>query len=290
MAEWGWGIPDMDYTFGKVASGRVYVFGGRPSSGKTALLFNLLLNVRRAVLRDTIGDRPWRMLGIFTERSRWLTIASLAALERGLDEDAVLREAWDELPEGAEQQVNEEMASLDTCAPLLTLTDTTEPTLDELKTLVAETKPQIVFLDYLQMVVPQEYEKDATCWRRTMRWLRGLAGQGITPFVGCQLVRPGQEKDFDKYRPPYLSSFYGGSMIEASAEVAFGVFRSCRAMTKQDKQLVTDGLADLSQWIEDGVMVLKCLKHSYRGKAADKIVRLRIAENRQLSPYDHVPF
>jgi len=203
-----------------------------------------------------------------------------------------LREAWDELPDPAESEVAEEMASIDLCAPLLTLTDTTEPTLEELQAVVSEVEPQIVLLDYLQMVAPAEYEKDTTCYRRVMRWLRYLAGTGVTCIVGSQLRRKG-DGVFDKYRPPYMEDFYGGGMIEASAEVAFGVFRSCRPMTKADKQRVAEGHADLSLWVEDGVMVVKCLKHSYQGKVADRMVRLRIKENRHLAPYDssdEVPF
>jgi replicative DNA helicase len=281
----------MDHAFGPIVPGRVYVLGARPSCGKTLFLMNLLTRIRRAVYDGTVGARPWKVLACFSERSRRVALWSLAALEWGYDENLVLQGAWNQLPERAQERVQQTYAQLQEDW-VVEVPDFVWPTMPEVQRLVGQVVPEILVVDYLQLIQPNPRQTEWAAWVGAMRWFRQLATEGMTVIVASQLKRKG-DGAFDKYRPPFLEDFLGGGMIEAAAEVALGFWRPLKPMTRGEREGVRDG-GPLDQWKMPGVMAVKCLKHTYIGDAADHLVRLRVGPGRVLQPYrsedEDVPF
>lgn len=294
---WSWGIPELDDLIGPLTPGRLYIVGARPSNGKTAFAMHLTTRILEAVMnRQVDADRqPWKILAWFTERSREVALKSLAALKLGYDEDAVLRGAWGLLPDVAEQKVGDQVAVLRDFFPAFVAQENMGPTIADLRDGVERFSdpndpdyrdvPEIVVLDYLQMIHPENGQTHIEAMREAMQYFRQLAGQGMTVIVGSQLKRRG-DGVFDKYRPPHLEDFYGGGLIEATAEVALGLFRPLQKMSHNDVREVREGRETLQRWVQPGVMAIKCLKHTYLGPAADGIVRARIERNRRIVPYN----
>lgn len=301
---WSWGLPELDRLIGPLTPGRLYVIGARPSCGKTAYAMNLVSRIIEAVLEKRVDGehQPWKILAWFTERSREAAIKSLAALQMGYDEDAVLRADWRNLPGDAEDKVGDRVAELSELWPAFICGDRTLPTLADLRydidhfidggdysdledgEEIYRDQPEILFLDYLQMVQPVPGQTQFDGMLKTVQYLRQLAGQGMTVIVCSQLKRRG-DGVFDKYRPPHLEDFWGGGLIEATAEIGLGLFRPLKKMTYQDVREVREGRATLKRWAEPGVMAVKCLKHTYIGPAADGLVRARIGDDRRIRPY-----
>lgn len=295
---WSWGVPKLDKLIGPISPGRLYLIGARPSCGKTAFLMNIVSRIIAAVMDGKVNanGQPWKILAWFTERSRRVALKSLAALQLHYDEDLVLRSAWRDLPDGAQQKVEERVAVLGDMWPGFVCMDDMGPTIESLQYDVKHFRcesgdetyydqPEILVLDYLQMIRPMRGQHLADAMRETLQWFRQLAGEGKTVIVTSQLKRRG-DGVMDKYRPPHLEDFFGGGLIEATAEVALGLFRPLNKMTSQQAREVKEGRATLEQWMQPGVMAIKCVKHTYLGPAADGMVRARIASHRLITPYE----
>jgi len=278
--EWGWWLHDLEQAIGPIVSGRTYVIAGRPSCGKTMFLQNLAWQLSRRMEGDPV------MLMAWTERGEEPALISLASLIDGLNENLCLRQKWNELPDGSERKIEERVQGFRDTADMFPILDVACPTSDEIYYALQRHKPSIFIFDYLQNVTPMPGQTDWGAIYAAMGHCTEYAKNGGTVFIGSQLKRRG-DGIYDKYRPPHMDDFLGGGKIEAGANVALGLYRPLKPMTLSDEKEVKAGRRDLEQWKQHGVMGVKVLKHTFAGDAADRIVRVKVLDNRRVVDYEY---
>ena len=293
--EWPWWLSSLNEAVGPIVAGRVIVIGARPSCGKSAFAQNLFWHLGRALAQSSPADERPLLLSCWTERARPAALVSLASLIEGYDEDLALRGTWDRLPIGAEERLGERVRLLSVepesddgefSAPYPIL-DMPQPTADEIGQALAQHRPHVFLLDYLQKIRPVGRQTTFDAWMTAMAHCAAYAAAGNTVIVTSQLKRKG-DGVFDKYRPPFMEDFKGGGAIEEAANVALGLFRPLKPMTAKQEREVRAGRVGLDDWQQPGVMAVKVLKHTFLGPAADRLVRVFIRPNRRItdSPSD----
>lgn len=270
-----WGLSDLDAAIGPAHPGRMVVIGARPSNGKTTLLFNWLNSIYAKII-----SAPRTVLAFWTERAPEVAYRTWVALRLGLDEDAVLRNAWDELPREAREAIETELLLLGYEDERIYFSELAHPTLRQLLETVTTTerrmgKLDVVIFDFLQKIRPEGRQTRFEAWAEAATTLQELAVKRELVVVAGSQLRRQDDQVFDKYRPPHLSGYKGASEIEENADVALGLFRPLRRMTAKEERAVRNGELDLEAFKEHDVMAIKVLKHRYRGPAADRIVKVR---------------
>lgn len=267
------GLADLDDIVGPVRPSRLHAIGARPSCGKTRFMLCLF---------DAFVSAGLKVAGCFTERSPDQFIRSWAALRLGMDEDAVLNEDWHLLPAGSEALVSATMAQMEEqYAGHTAFIEAAAPSVSRLVADVQIAKRDmggvdVVMLDYLQKVQGGFGDQPYVAWGKMMAELQSLANShGPAVFVTSQLHRS-QHEVFDKYRPPTLDSGKGTGAIEECADVYLGLFRPLRPMAGKDEQAVKKGEKGLESFAEPNTMAVKVLKHRYRGKAGDRIIKVHL--------------
>jgi len=272
---WPW--ITVDGVVGSMLTGRLIVIAARPSNGKTTALVNLLDHIY-----EDAGE-ALRVLCCWTERSPEIAYATWASLRLGLDEDAVTRNAWDELPEGSEMRVRTEMALLKQ-ADRYRFLPLTLPGWKQIEDAVTEFRPHVLIWDYLQRIRPGGYESKWQALSQAALALQTLAVEAnCAVIVGSQLKRRG-DAIFDLYRPPNLEDCRGAGEIEEAADVILGLFRPLKPITAKEEQALRRGDLSVSDFAVANTMAVKVVKHRWRGDAADKIVRLTL-EKKRLKTY-----
>ncbi len=278
--EWGWWLPDLDAAIGPIVSGRTYLIAGRPSCGKTLLMQNLLYQL----LLQANGTPTFLMA--WTERGEEPAMISMASLMHQLNEDLCLRKKWELLPAGAEEKIERSVLMFQNNPDMFPVIDKACPTSEDIRLALEQWRPTFFFFDYLQNVMPLPGQTDWGGIMAAMGHCVEYAKNGGTVFIGSQLKRL-SDGPFDKYRPPHIDSFLGGGKIEASANVALGLYRPLRALSRDEEKEVRIGLRDLEEWKIPGVMCIKVLKHTYIPNAPDRIVRVRVQDDRRLVDYNY---
>jgi replicative DNA helicase len=264
-----WGLEKLDQYVGPAYPGRLYVVGARPSNGKTRFLFNWLNR-----LYAKIESVPRRILCFWTERDADVAYRTWAALRLGLDEDTVLMDQWDQLPDGAEAAVKAELEIVRWESGIV-FSPQTRPTVPEILKAVEDVAPEIVVLDYLQRIKPLPGQSKFDAISEAAVVLADLASkEELTVVVASQLKRRG-DGVFDKYRPPFLEDFKLAGEIEEASDVALGLFRPLVKMSPSQEKAVRHGDLDLEPFKRPNTMAIKILKHRYRGPAADRLVRVK---------------
>lgn len=283
---WGW--QSLDNIVGPARRGRLVVVGARPSCGKTTLLLNWLNAI--SLIRES--DQPLKILAFFTERHPAVLYRSWAALRLGYDEDAVLANDWDHLPQNARVNIGQVLNGIENieCSSIK-LSGLGQPTLAQLSTAVRETQDEfggldVLIFDFLQRLRPAGKEDRYRVWAEAAETFASLAVmEHMAVVVGSQLKRE-DSAQFDKFRPPTLGGFKGASEIEESADVALGLFRPLKKMSQKEERAVRTGELDLEAFKVPDTMAVKVLKHRYRGPAADRLLKLRCARSR-VSDYSY---
>jgi replicative DNA helicase len=252
---------------GAPIAGRFYVFGARPSNGKTSWFFSWIHRMRLA----EGGNLP-RVLGVWTERSAVMAYQTSAAMILGYSIEAVLNGEWDRLPSGAREMVLQETESEQRMAHLRCwYTDMTSPTVTDLQTWIDRVDPEVVIVDYIQRIrADRGTKRDAVI--AAVDYLQQEAlHNGRIVVIGSQNKRRG-DGVWDKYRPPHMEDSKLAGEIEEAADVLVGLFRPLQMMTRKDQKAVDEGRIGLENFTNPGVMAVKVLKHRYRAAAADRVL------------------
>ena len=81
-----------------------------------------------------------------------------------------------------------------------------------------------------------------------------------------------------------MGSYKGASGIEENADIALALYRPLKHMSAQQERDVRKGEQPITTFAIPNCMVVKCLKHRYRGAALDRMVYLS-CENSVLSDW-----
>lgn len=206
------GIPVLTDTL-QVDRGKYILLGGAPSSGKSALMFQLALTMSKT-----------RRVGIFSfetdedEETDRLTSHASQVSFCSIIRNKLKAEDW--------QQINKAFA--DTYANTLETIDASGMTAEDIASLTRARRYEIIFVDYVQLVSPSGNVRDIREQQvaRISRQLQALAKQkpGVTVVGLSQLSRPDQDKKGNS-REPGLRDFRESGQLEQDADAAMILFR-----------------------------------------------------------------
>ena len=264
---YSWGLKDLDHVVGRVRKGQLIIIGAKPSNGKTTFLVNWL---------NFLYSAGTRVVFLGTEVDPSVLYLKWAALRFGYDEDAVLAHEWNDLPAGAKGNLLSELRIFSYHIDRIRLPSCLHPhisdVLDEIQA-AREDGAGIVIFDHLHRILPRRGQGPWDALTEAALALKNAANDGIAVVVAAQLRRDG-DGIFDKYRPPYLSSFMGSSSIESNADIALCLYRSLRPLTARQEKEIRAGELELTAFVRPNTMAVKCVKHRFRGPAADQVVLL----------------
>lgn len=290
-----WGLNELDGVLGPMIFQRLYLVGARPSNGKTAFVLSFVNRHMEMLSRLDEADyavTPKTMQIFLTERKPDIALWSWAALRAGCDEDSVLMRDWDSLPDGSEKRVNDELDWLKAWYDkgIIEFVDMPRPTTKDVESHVSSRWADIVIFDHIQRIKEGPGQNKFTAVSEAAHMFQSIASDMVKiVLVMSQLKRRG-DGVFDKYRPPHLEDFKLAGEIEEDADVALGLFRPLNnEMTNDDFKKIRDGQMDLERFKVRDTMAIKVLKHRYKGRAADQIVRVGVVNGR-VEDRDKIPF
>jgi len=270
-----WGRKDLDNLTGGVKLGRFVVVGARTGNGKTTFLLNWL---------DYLYDHKnaYTVVYVGTELSPPALYTKWAAFRLRYDEDAVMCKRWDELPDGARDEVIDEVGRLTSAksSDRIWLPECRNPTITDLELLVTQARQfgcgaHVMIFDHLHRINPVGFNSEREALQTASILLQSMAEElDMAIVVASQLRRAESDQIFDLYRPPALGSYKGASGIEENADIALALYRPLKRMSAQNERDVRNGEQHISEFVIPNCMVVKCLKHRYRGAALDRIVYL----------------
>jgi replicative DNA helicase len=270
-----WGRKDLDSLTGGVKLGRFVVVGARPGNGKTTFLLNWL---------DQLYDHEnaYTVVYVGTELSPSALYAKWAAFRLRYDEDTVMCNRWDKLPDGAQDKVIEEVERLTSVesSDRIWLPECRNPTLTNLESLVTQARrfgcgAHVMIFDHLHRMNPDGFRSEREALQAAAIKLQTMAEElDMAIVVASQLRRAEFDQMFDLYRPPALGSYKGASGIEENADIALGLYRPLKRMSPRQERDVRKGEQPITTFAIPNCMVVKCLKHRYRGAALDRMVYL----------------
>lgn len=212
----GFATLDKEYMLLKECEGELVIIGGRPSMGKSALMFQIALNVSEK-LPVHVFSLEMSQESIVRRLLSTLINKPIRSIQRGLVSKGELNEAVKKLK--AYNYIIDDRAGLD----IQTLCDTA-------RTRARKDGTRLLVIDYLQLLrTPKGHSKDAEIGEIT-RSLKQLAKDiGCPVIVGSQLnrqceIRGSQSGD---YRP-LLSDLRESGSIEQDADIVIAVHREYR--------------------------------------------------------------
>ena len=208
-----WGVADLDNSTGGKSAGDLWVIGGRPGSGKTALICNSLL-------QDGLAGTP--ALLIEREMRTQELMERLVSIDSGIPNSNIRLGMLDN------PQIEKIYASLDKLKKLPIYIDTSflsndpyyvESTVNKFRN---QHGIQTVYLDYIQIMTDRD-EGQTQAIGRLSRLMKLLANElGICTVLLSQLNRNLESRD-DKR--PLLSDFKMSGSLEEDPDFAIGLYR-----------------------------------------------------------------
>lgn len=214
------GIPAIDNHFQGVQKGMLHVIGARPKMGKSLVGMQMSFT-----LSDPAFDGgPVRTLVVSPEMTPLQYMARIATARAGVN--------WNSFKEGRlwpddRDRVKEELDYMRQCD--LIIDPSGAPTISSIRQAVILTKPQVLFVDYLQLVQPDnpsfnEY-KDVTEVSKALNAFK--KDFDLAVIVAAQLNRNVDNED-RKDKRPILSDLRSSGQIEQDADRALGLYRDAR--------------------------------------------------------------
>ncbi|GAC1499942.1 MAG: hypothetical protein NVS1B10_03160 [Candidatus Saccharimonadales bacterium] len=230
---------DRDFMLLKEQEGELIIVGGRPSMGKSALMFQLALNVSRD-LPVHVFSLEMSQESIVRRLISQMINRPVTAIQMGLVERELLEEAKEEL--------RKYKYVIDDCSGLSAL-----EVADRARTRAKGFGTRLIIVDYLQLLKTEKgHSKDSEIGEIT-KTLKSLAKELRCPIVvGSQLNRQCEIRGSSSgdYRP-LLSDLRESGNIEQDADIILAVHRQARYMTAQQIR------EDRSKLTEAQVIVLK---------------------------------
>lgn len=204
-------LPPMDAITDGMKKGEVLTIGGATNAGKSLLMLRLMdLQAQRGVKCLFVGSEMTaletfsRHLSMRSGVPAWkIRLRNLSEQDRGRAHDAIADHLY-KFP--------------------IEILDDPEPTLERIEATIARTKPDAVFLDYLErMSLPQAKDLRLSV-KEFMRRLKGIARKrNVMILLASQLNRKTYATDNDS--PPTLADLSESSAIEKESDRVFLMWR-----------------------------------------------------------------
>ena len=263
-----WELTEIDRQIGAPRPGQLVVVGARSGNGKTTFLLNWM-----NCLHDSL---EYRTCYIGTEMGPQELYRKWAAMRLYLDEDAVLANEWNKLPQEARLRVEGDLHFLGLESDRTWLPEcyqpTTEQVLDIIRRADEEFRADVVIFDHLHRLRTKPGQSEREALVEVSAALKTLATERQMLVVVASQLKREEHGVFDRYRPPHLGSFMGSSAIEGNADIALALFRPLKPMTQKQERAIRSGALSIKQFVREGVMAVKCVKHRFRGRASDTTV------------------
>jgi len=225
------GLPRLDQLTGGLRGGRVYVIGGRTGTGKTTFLCNIAHNL----IWQTKTDTP-KILFISLEQSSTEIITSFLIREVNLDEKRQIPNSKFENPSILKDDDWEKIRMklpLVKEYPLLIVDR--HLTIENILTIMTETRYDVCFIDFLQMIRPSGEQKEsrAQVLSDDITRIHAKAVEvGKPVIVASQMNREIEARGEDT--EPKLSDLKSSGGIEETAD--FVAFLYEKEISKKDKK------------------------------------------------------
>lgn len=208
-----WGVSSLDKATGGKCAGELIVVGGRPGQGKSALIFNSIINDAKAGIASLLFQREMRVEEV-TER--------LISLQTGIPITNIRLRILNE------RQVKQIYEALEVIKTLPIYIDTSyrstdpyyiESTVNKYKNLY---DIKVVYLDYIQILVDREDNQTNEIGRYS-RLFKMLSNElGICSILASQLNRGVESRDNKR---PILSDLRQSGNLEEDADIVVGLYR-----------------------------------------------------------------
>lgn len=206
------GIPELDAMTGGLQRGRVYALGARAKMGKSILAWQIAAHVAVKQGKTVAGFS----LEMTTDELMQRMACSLA----GVRSVGLLRPKAMEDNEWARLSVA--MAEL-TTSPLL-LSDRMDMTIEQIEAHARQAKPDLVVIDYLQLIEQPHLENEAARLGFLTRRVKKLSKDCDVPVIEVFQVNRGSETG-SNIRPPRPSDARGSGTIEQDCDAMFLLHR-----------------------------------------------------------------
>ena len=188
--------------------GAIITVGARPAMGKTALSLSFI---------EKILEQGKKVLAFSLEMSEKQFVQRFLALNAEVD---LMRLKIGQLSKSDYEKLAQGLNNLENFD--LTISDLAVTT-DEIEEKIKEVKPDVVLIDYLQVIEGKRKMDRVTQIDNIMRDLKRIAKeQGVVIFILSQLSRA-LESRYDKR--PLLSDFRESGSIENTSDVVIFIYR-----------------------------------------------------------------
>lgn len=202
------GYPTLDQQLGGLDEGDVTVIGARTSGGKTAWMTKVCMQMAEH-FRD--AKKPLTILYLTTEMTEQQVVSRVMPMAAHVEAWKFRRKRFTE-----QEAARIQAACADKLSTLpILVKGNSQPTLADISSAIAMTKPRVVFVDYLQRCRFGDGDNRAYQIMDFMIGLKTLAQQNkINIFLGCQL-----DRKLDKTAPePENADLKDSGAIEAEAD------------------------------------------------------------------------
>ena len=198
------GIPKLDVMTGGLQRKRVYALGARTKMGKSMLVWQIAAHVAVTLRRPVVGFSLEMGVDELMQR--------MACCLSGVRSYGLLRPKTMDESEWSRLSVG--MAELKD-APIK-LSERMNSTIDDIEAQVRQAKPELVVIDYLQLIEQPSLESEAARLGYITRRIKRMAKECDVPVIEVFQVNRGNEQG--TIRPPRPSDARGSGTIEQDCD------------------------------------------------------------------------
>ena len=127
----------------------------------------------------------------------------------------------------------------------------------------------VVIVDHIAaMDMGNQRQQERQVYGRVVRQLKTVADRCGIPVVVAHQVGRGERQRQDTYRPPKLEDLYGSALIEHTASIVLGIYRS---LDQEGRNLLSEYNkgANVQMWRHELGMGVQCLKARHGARRYD---------------------
>ncbi len=204
------GFSDLDSILSGLENSSIITIGARPSMGKTAFITAIMLNLLEQ-------KKKCLLFSLEMSKSQFIKrlippITEIEATKIYANQNQLNSQENNEITSAIEKISNFDLTIVDTSADI-----------EQIKEHIESIKPEIVFIDYLQLIkLPNDVERDFAI-SNFMKELKVIAKQNnCIVFITSQLSRKVERRDF---KWPMLCDLKESGSLEDISDVVLFVYR-----------------------------------------------------------------
>ena len=204
------GFSDLDSILSGLENSSIIAIGARPSMGKTAFITAIMLNLLEQ-------KKKCLLFSLEMSKSKFIKrlippITEIEATKIYANQNQLNSQENNEITSAIEKISNFDLTIVDTSADI-----------EQIKEHIESIKPEIVFIDYLQLIkLPNDVERDFAI-SNFMKELKVIAKQNnCIVFITSQLSRKVERRDF---KWPMLCDLKESGSLEDISDVVLFVYR-----------------------------------------------------------------